>query len=140
MTRVSPRNPVPRYPAPCRIGAEVFVAGVRGRPRGAPQGERNREHETDDHHAGLRRWSDAGKRRRHPLIDPGFERGGWARPLFDSEAMTFVDQLYQRADAFLLFPRNGPDMALDLAESRAFPKGITVKVYRPAGRPRYATT
>ena len=31
----------------------------------------------------------------------GFERGGWARPLFDSEAMTFVDQLYQRADAFL---------------------------------------
>jgi dihydrofolate reductase len=31
----------------------------------------------------------------------GFERGGWARPLFDSEAMTFVDQLYQSADAFL---------------------------------------
>ena len=31
----------------------------------------------------------------------GFERGGWARPLFDSESMTFVDQLYQRADAFL---------------------------------------
>ena len=29
------------------------------------------------------------------------ERGGWARPLFDREAMTFVDQLYQRADAFL---------------------------------------
>src|SRR6266511_5166299 len=32
----------------------------------------------------------------------GFERGGWARPLFDDEAMTFVDQVYQRADAFLL--------------------------------------
>jgi dihydrofolate reductase len=31
----------------------------------------------------------------------GFERGGWARPLFDSEAMTFVDQVYQRAGAFL---------------------------------------
>src|SRR5260370_20276256 len=31
----------------------------------------------------------------------GFERGGWARPLFDSEAMRFVDQFYQRADAFL---------------------------------------
>ena len=31
----------------------------------------------------------------------GFERGGWARPLFDSEAMRFVDQVYQRADAFL---------------------------------------
>ena len=38
---------------------------------------------------------------RHPDLDPGFERGGWARPLFDSEAMTFVDEMYQRADAFL---------------------------------------
>jgi dihydrofolate reductase len=172
----------------------------------------------------------------------GFERGGWARPLFDSEAMTFVDQVYQRADAFLfgrrtyelfagywgmredlgnpivgalntkpkyvasntltdpkwsdttvvsgdvataigqlkakpggelqvhgsgtlvrwlldnqlvdeiallvcpvvvgqgirLFPDNGRDMALDLVQSRAFPKGITLQVYRPAGRPQYA--
>jgi dihydrofolate reductase len=173
----------------------------------------------------------------------GFERGGWARPLFDSEAMTFVNQVYQRADAFLFgrwtydlfagywgvmdpgsspiadalntrpkyvasntlteprwadttvlsgdvaaaigelkakpggelqvhgsgnlvrwlldnhlvdeitllvcpvvvgqgtrrFPDTGPDMALDLVESRAFPKGITLQVYRPAGRPEYAT-
>ena len=173
----------------------------------------------------------------------GFERGGWARPLFDNEAMTFVHQIYQRADAFLfgrrtyelfagywgvredledpivgalnrqpkyvasntltdaqwadttvlsgdvaaairelkatlggelqvhgsglltrwllendlvdeinlltvpvvvgqgmrLFPDAGPDMALDLVESRAFPKGITLQVYRPAGRPEYAT-
>jgi dihydrofolate reductase len=172
----------------------------------------------------------------------GFERGGWARPLFDSKAMTFVDQLYQRADAFLfgwqtydifagywgvmepgsgsiadalntrpkyvasarlteprwaettvlsgdlaaavgelkarpggelqvhgsgaltrwllahdlvdeinllvcpvvvgqgtrLFPEAGLDMALDLVESRAFPKGITLQVYRPGGRPQYA--
>ena len=30
-----------------------------------------------------------------------FERGGWAMGLFDNEAMTFVDQVYQRADAFL---------------------------------------
>src|SRR5215831_2069005 len=167
----------------------------------------------------------------------GFERGGWARPLFDSEAMTFVDQVYQRAGAFLfgrrtyelfagywgvredlgnpivgalntkpkyvasntlteprwanttvlssdlaaaigelkakragelqvhgsgtltrwllknglvdemnllvvpvvvgqgtrLFPDTGPDIALDLVESRAFPKGITIQVYRPDG-------
>jgi dihydrofolate reductase len=180
---------------------------------------------------------------RHPDVDPGFERGGWASPLFDSEAMTFVDQTYQRADAFLfgrrtfdlfagywgamgpgsgpiadsmntrpkyvasntlteprwanttvlsgdlaaaigelkakpggelqvhgsgaltrwllanglvdelnllvcpvvvgegtrLFPATGPDMALDLVESRPFPKGITLQVYRPAGRPQYAT-
>ena len=180
---------------------------------------------------------------RHPDLDPGFERGGWARPLFDSESMTFVNEVYQRADAFLfgrrtyevfagywgvmdpgsgpiadalntrpkylasntltgprwadttvlsgdlaaaigelkarpggelqvhgsgnlvrwlldnqlvdeitllvcpvvvgegtrLFPDNGPDMALDLVESRAFPKGITIQVYRPAGSPQYAT-
>jgi dihydrofolate reductase len=38
-----------------------------------------------------------------------------------------------------LFPDNGPDIALDLIESRAFPKGITLQVYRPAGRPQYAT-
>jgi dihydrofolate reductase len=180
---------------------------------------------------------------RHPDLDPGFERGGWARPLFDHEAMTFVDEAYQRADAFLfgrrtydlfagywgvredlgnpivgalntrpkyvasttltdpkwagttvlpadlatairelkaqpggelqvhgsgaltrwllendlvdeitllvcpvivgqgarLFPEDGPDLALDLVESRAFPQGITMQVYRPAGRPTYAT-
>ena len=175
----------------------------------------------------------------------GFERGGWALPLFenDTEAATFVNQVYQRSGAFLfgrrtyeifagswgvmadpdnpiaaalntrpkyvasatltgprwadttvlsgdvaaavgelkakpggelqvhgsgalirwlldnqlvdeitlftfpvvvgqgtrLFPDTGPDIALDLVESRAFPKGITLQVYRPAGRPRYAT-
>jgi dihydrofolate reductase len=31
----------------------------------------------------------------------GFERGGWALPLFDDEVATFVNQIYQRADAFL---------------------------------------
>ena len=36
-----------------------------------------------------------------PDTSGGFERGGWARPLFDSGAMTFVVQTYQRADAFL---------------------------------------
>ena len=38
-----------------------------------------------------------------------------------------------------LFPDSGPDIALDLVESRAFPNGITIQVYRPAGRPQYAT-
>jgi dihydrofolate reductase len=37
-----------------------------------------------------------------------------------------------------LFPDAGPDRALDLVESRAFTSGITVQVYRPAGRPQYA--
>jgi dihydrofolate reductase len=180
---------------------------------------------------------------RNEKQDPGMERGGWARPLFDDEAIRFVEQFYQRADAFLfgrrtydlfsgywgamdpgsgpiadalntrpkyvasttlneprwadttvlsgdlsaaidelkakpggelqvhgsgtltrwlldnnlvdemsllicpvvvgqgmrLFPETGPDVALDLVESRAFPKGITLQVYRPAGRPQYAT-
>jgi dihydrofolate reductase len=31
----------------------------------------------------------------------GFERGGWAIPLFDDEAATLMGQVYQRADAFL---------------------------------------
>jgi dihydrofolate reductase len=38
-----------------------------------------------------------------------------------------------------LFPTNGPDTALDLVESRSTPTGITIQVYRPAGRPQYAT-
>jgi dihydrofolate reductase len=173
----------------------------------------------------------------------GFERGGWAPPLFDNEAMTFLNQVYQRADAFLfgrrtyeifagywgvmadsvnpiaaalntrpkyvasttlsdpqwadttvlsgdvaaaigelkakpagelqvhgsgslvrwlfdnqlvdeitlltypvvigqgtrLFPDTGPDTALDLVDSRATRKGVTIQVYRPTGRPQYAT-
>ena len=180
---------------------------------------------------------------RNERLDPGMDRGGWARPLFDDEALTYVQDFYQRADAFLfgrrtyelfagywgvredledpivaalntkpkyvasttladpqwadttvlsgdlaaavgalkakpggelqvhgsgaltrwlldndlvdeltllvcpvivgqgarLFPDAGPDIALDLVDSRAFPKGITLQVYRPSGRPQYAT-
>lgn len=36
-----------------------------------------------------------------------------------------------------LFPADGPDIALDLLASRPFPKGTTVQVYRPGGRPQY---
>jgi dihydrofolate reductase len=171
----------------------------------------------------------------------GFERGGWAMGHFNDEAMTFVNQVYQRADAFLfgrwtyelfagywgvradinpiaaalntrpkyvasttltdsqwadttvlsgdvagpigelkakpggelqvhgsgaltrwlldndlvdemnllivpvvlgqgarLFPDAGPDIALDLVDSRADSKGVTIQVYRPNGRPQYA--
>jgi dihydrofolate reductase len=38
-----------------------------------------------------------------------------------------------------LFPADGPDMALDLIESRAFPQGVTLQVYRPVGRPHYVS-
>ena len=174
----------------------------------------------------------------------GFERGGWAGPLFDSEATTFLNQVFQRADAFLfgrwtyevfagswgaiaemradpigvalnetpkyvasntlnepqwadttvlsgdlaaavgelkaklsgelqvhgsgslvrwlfdnqlvdeiilltypvvigqgtrLFPDSGPDTALELVDSRSTPKGVTIQVYRPSGRPQYET-
>jgi hypothetical protein len=31
----------------------------------------------------------------------GFERGGWTTPLWDNEAGTLLNQVYQRADAFL---------------------------------------
>ena len=176
----------------------------------------------------------------------GFERGGWALPLFDDEAATFLDQVFQRADAFLfgrrtyeifasswgtgswganqgnnpisvalntrpkyvasttltepqwadttvlsgdlaaavaelkakpagelqvhgsgalirwlldnqlvdeitlltipvvvgqgtrLFPDTGPDGALELVDSQSTPTGITIQVYRSAGRPQYA--
>ncbi|WP_280340152.1 dihydrofolate reductase family protein [Nocardia neocaledoniensis] len=38
-----------------------------------------------------------------------------------------------------LFPENGPDLALDLIESRVDSNGVTVQTYRPAGHPNYAT-
>jgi dihydrofolate reductase len=38
-----------------------------------------------------------------------------------------------------LFPDTGPDIALDLVDSQAFPNGMTIQVYRPNGRPQYAT-
>jgi dihydrofolate reductase len=37
-----------------------------------------------------------------------------------------------------LFPDTGPDAALDLVDSQSTPKGITIQVYRAAGRPLYA--
>ncbi len=174
----------------------------------------------------------------------GFERGGWALPLFEGAAATFLEQVYQRAEAFLfgrrtyeifasswgaiadmrahpigvalnetpkyvasttltdpqwadttvlsgdvvaaigelkakpagelqvhgsgalirwlldnelvdeitlitypvvigqgtrLFPDTGPDVALELVDSRTFPNGTTIQVYRPTGRPKYST-
>jgi dihydrofolate reductase len=37
-----------------------------------------------------------------------------------------------------LFPDSGPDLALDLLDSRADSKGVMIQIYRPAGRPQYA--
>jgi dihydrofolate reductase len=38
-----------------------------------------------------------------------------------------------------LFPDNGRDRALDLVDSQSTPSGVTIRVYRLTGRPRYAT-
>lgn len=37
-----------------------------------------------------------------------------------------------------LFPQSGPDIAFELVETRTFPKGKTVHVYRLNGKPEYA--
>jgi dihydrofolate reductase len=37
-----------------------------------------------------------------------------------------------------LFPEDGPAIALDLVDSRVDSNGVTIHVYRPAGRPSYA--
>jgi hypothetical protein len=39
-----------------------------------------------------------------------------------------------------LFPETGPDLALDQVESRVDSKGVTIQVFRPAGRPQYPPT
>jgi dihydrofolate reductase len=39
-----------------------------------------------------------------------------------------------------LFPDTGPDRALELVESRTTRGGVIIQVYRPAGRPEYATS
>jgi dihydrofolate reductase len=36
-----------------------------------------------------------------------------------------------------LFPHDGPDIALDLVDSRTDSKGLTIQRYRPTGRPQY---
>ena len=38
-----------------------------------------------------------------------------------------------------LFPDTGPDLALDLVESRSTPSGVTIQVYRLTGRSQYET-
>jgi hypothetical protein len=93
----------------CRIGAEAFVAGVRGAHERRPRGEGSRDHETGDLD--------------HQLVDE----------------ITLLICPVVVGEGTRLFPATGQDIALDLVESRAFPKGITLLVYRPDERPQYAT-
>jgi dihydrofolate reductase len=68
--------------------------------------------------------------------------GNLVRWLFDNQLVDEITLLTYPVvigQGTRLFPDAGPDIALDLVDSRAFPKGITLQVYRPTGRPQYAT-
>ena len=68
----------------------------------------------------------------------GFERGGWVTDKFDLEAMTALDQIYERADAFL-FGRRTYDIFAGswgaLEELRAHPIGVALNA-----RPKYVAS
>jgi len=53
------------------------------------------------------------------------------------DAMTLLVVPVVLGQGTRLFPDAGPDIALDLVDSRADTKGVTIQVYRPAGRPMY---
>jgi dihydrofolate reductase len=68
--------------------------------------------------------------------------GNLVRWLLDSELVDEITLLTYPiviGQGKRLFPDTGPDAALDLVDSRATSNGITIQVYRPAGRPQYAT-
>ena len=68
--------------------------------------------------------------------------GALFRWLFDRE---LVDEItlftfpVVVGDGTRLFATTGPDAALDLVDSRHTPSGVVIQVYRPIGRPEYAT-
>jgi dihydrofolate reductase len=74
---------------------------------------------------------------RHPDIDPGFERGGWARPPFDDVALAYVNELYERTDAFLFGRRT-----FDLFASYwgTMPPGSGVIADAMNTKPKYVAT
>jgi dihydrofolate reductase len=68
--------------------------------------------------------------------------GNLVRWLFDNQLVDEINLIVcpvVLGQGTRLFPENGPDTALDLVESRSTPKGVTIQVYRPTGRPQYAT-
>jgi hypothetical protein len=68
----------------------------------------------------------------------GFERGGWAMGRFDNEAMTFVDEVYQRADAFL-FGRRTYEIFAGLRNDPGLPAHRAPAVRNGHGRPEAVT-
>jgi dihydrofolate reductase len=68
--------------------------------------------------------------------------GDLVRWLFDArlvDEITLLTYPVVVGQGTRLFPDAGPDTALDLVESRATANGVTLQLYRPTGRPRYAT-
>jgi dihydrofolate reductase len=69
--------------------------------------------------------------------------GNLVRWLFDNrlaDEITLLTYPVVIGQGTRLFPDTGPDTALDLVDSQSTAKGVTIQVYRPAGRPQYATT
>ena len=68
--------------------------------------------------------------------------GSLVRWLFDNQLVDEITLLTYPVvvgQGTRLFPDTGPDRALDLIDSRATSGGVTIQIYRPTGRPRYAT-
>ena len=67
--------------------------------------------------------------------------GALFRWLFDKELvdeMTLFTFPVVVGQGTRLFPATGADAALELVDSRSTSNGVTIQVYRPNGRPRYA--
>src|SRR6185437_3802967 len=114
----------------CRIGAEAFVAGLRGRPRGRPWEKGTAimkltvmtQITVDGVVQGNGGASDEDRRN-------GFERGGWARGAGDDETRMLITRTYQRADAFLFGRRTYELFAGSwgaMEEMRAHPIGVAL--------------
>jgi len=68
----------------------------------------------------------------------GFERGGWAPPLFVDEALTYLNGVFQRADAFLFGRRTYEIFAGSwgsISEMRRSPIGAALN-----SRPKYVAS
>jgi dihydrofolate reductase len=68
--------------------------------------------------------------------------GALVRWLLDNElvdAITLLTVPVIVGQGTRLFAENGLDNALELVESRTTPRGVALQVFRPTGRPRYAT-
>jgi len=68
----------------------------------------------------------------------GFERGGWAPPLFYDEAATFLTAVYQRADAFLFGRRTYEIFAGSwgvMEDMRQLPIGVALN-----SKPKYVAS